>query len=192
SHRPTSCDWASLTARGEALLAAYAAQKLAVETSMVGRPKAVITRKLNAHRKQLEESLLTAARDTGCTAGKWMLFPTEEDVNSVWRAVAEGTARGELGTAAKVATDEGKGDRVPRLICVYTADFGDRVDVRRVLERLLERGLVGGKGDWGLERLVYYKCDAYTHLGINSVNEWGLKASLYSSKEAMAWTKDER
>lgn len=208
-HRPTSADWASLTAVGEELLSAYTAQKIAIETSMAGRPKGIITRKLTPHRKTLEASLLATAKEKGCTTGKWMLFPPSDDVTTIWRTVAEGTARGELGIAAKVATDDGKGDRVPRLICVYTADFSDRGDVRTVLERLAEMGLVGGRGDSGVERLVYYKCgelrdffkpgglwltigwkDAYTHLGINSVNEWGLKASLYSSKEAMAWTKD--
>lgn len=27
--------------------------------------------------------------------------------------------------------------------------------------------------------------DAYTHLGINSGNEWGIKASLFSSKDIL-------
>ena len=29
--------------------------------------------------------------------------------------------------------------------------------------------------------------DAFTHLGIDRNNEWGLKPSLYSSKEVLAW-----
>ena len=157
-YRPTSADWASFTTAGEELLSAYTAQRLAIETSMAGRPKVIITRKVTPHRRALEAGLLASARDKGCTTGKWMLFPSADDVNTVWRAVAEGTARGELGIAAKVATDEGNGDRVPRLICVYTVDFADKEDVRRVLEQLGERGLVGGRGDWGVERLVYYKC----------------------------------
>ena len=27
--------------------------------------------------------------------------------------------------------------------------------------------------------------DAYTHLGINAENEWGLKASLFASKDVL-------
>jgi len=34
-------------------------------------------------------------------------------------------------------------------------------------------------------RGIYYKCDAYTLLEINSGNEYGLAASLYSSKEML-------
>ena len=28
---------------------------------------------------------------------------------------------------------------------------------------------------------IYYKCDAFTHLGIAGGNQWGLRASLYGS-----------
>ena len=87
-----------------------------------------------------------------------MLFPAERDVPRVWEGVAMGTGRGELGVSAKVATrdeedEEGRKGK-PRLVCVYTKDFGDRVDVRRVVEGLVGRGLVEG----GMGRAVYYKC----------------------------------
>ena len=32
---------------------------------------------------------------------------------------------------------------------------------------------------------IYYKCDAYTYLGINSGNDYKLRASLYSSEEIL-------
>ena len=154
-----------------------------------------------------------------------------ENVNAVWESVAIGTASGQLGIGAKVGSDEGKGRRIARVCCVYTADFADEGDVRRVLEGLVERGLVGrrynGAGEGG-ERGIYYKCgecmvvflrwkelererrrkrerrfsieakirrpadnpsDAFTHLGINSGNEWGLSVSMYSSKEMLASSK---
>ena len=91
-----------------------------------------------------------------------MLFPMPEEVDRTWEAVAQGTARGELGIAAKVATDEGGGDRVPRLVCVYTADFADKKDVRRVLEGLVEMGLVKKRGVMGEERGVFYKCGRFS------------------------------
>ncbi|MCJ1259951.1 hypothetical protein MMC24_007790 [Lignoscripta atroalba] len=186
THRLTSSDWASFITLGERILSSFTAQKSALESSMKGRPKGAITRKLTPLRKTVEEQLLAAAKETRCTSGKWMLFPMPEEVDRTWEAVAQGTARGELGIAAKVATDEGGGDRVPRLVCVYTADFADKKDVRRVLEGLVEMGLVKKRGVMGEERGVFYKCDAYTHLGINSGNEWGLKASLYASKDVLA------
>jgi len=34
--------------------------------------------------------------------------------------------------------------------------------------------------------------DAYTHLGINSGNEWGLKASMYASKDVLEQRKKEK
>lgn len=33
--------------------------------------------------------------------------------------------------------------------------------------------------------------DAFTHLGINSGNEWGIKASLFSSKDVLGGIKKE-
>ena len=87
-----------------------------------------------------------------------MLFPMPEDVNRWWKVVAEGTASGELGIAAKVATDDGRGERESRVICVYTADFEDRADVKRVLQRLVAAGLVRKKGPMGEDRGVFYKC----------------------------------
>lgn len=66
-----------------------------------------------------------------------------------------------------------------RLICVYTKDFTDVADVRRVLLGLVEMGLV--RAD--MPRGITYKCDAYTYLDIYGNNEFGLRASIYSSKE---------
>lgn len=139
---------------------------------------AALTRKLNPMRKELEKSILDLARETGVTHGKWMLFPTVDRVDELWGVVVRAMDKGELGDAAKVATDGGSGES--RLICVYTHDFGDVEDVKRVVSKLVDIGLVG-KGP----RSVYYKSDAFTHLEINSKNEYGLKASMYSSREVL-------
>ncbi|CAI7629046.1 unnamed protein product [Penicillium viridicatum] len=139
---------------------------------------AALTRKLNPMRKELEKSILDLARETGVTSGKWMLFPTVDRVDEFWGAVARAMEKGELGDVAKVATDDGGGES--RLICVYTDDFGDVEDVKRVVSKLVDIGLVG-KGP----RSVYYKSDAFTHLEISSKNEYGLKASMYSSREVL-------
>ena len=106
-----------------------------------------------------------------------MLFPKVDDVPRYWYKVAEGTADNRLGIGAKISTGLDD-DRKERLICIYTKDFSDMDDVRRVLQALVDMDLVSGDG-----RGIYYKCDAYTYLEINSGNEYGLAASLYSSKE---------
>ncbi|KAL8851111.1 MAG: hypothetical protein Q9221_004007 [Calogaya cf. arnoldii] len=182
--RPTDRDQAGFTKVAEELLLAFSDKTDEIETSMAGKPKGSVTRKLTPLRKALENDLFAAAKKRHCTSGKWMLFPYPEDVNRHWAIVATATVNRELGTAAKVAPDDGKGDRVPRLICVYTKDFSDIDDVKRVLGRLVELGLVKKKGA-GEERGIYYKADAFTELGINSGNEWGLKASLYASKDLL-------
>jgi hypothetical protein len=139
-----------------------------------------LTRKLNPMRKELEKGILDLARETGVTDGKWMLFPSVDEVDEVWGIVVRAMEKGELGDAAKVATDDGSGSGQSRLICVYSADFGDVEDVKRVVRRLVDIGLVG-KGP----KSVYYKSDAFTHLEITSKNEYGLKASMYSSQEML-------
>ena len=170
------------------MLEAFEATRAGIEASMAGKAKSVTGRKLTALRQRTEADLYAAARDKGCTEGKWMLFPPAGDVNRVWSLVATATAAGELGHAAKVATDDGSG--TTRLICVYTADFADAGDVRRVLEALVGMGLVAGKGPLGEERGIYYKADAFTYLGIDSKNGWGFKASLFSSRDVLARGKE--
>ena len=82
-----------------------------------------------------------------------MLFCPPYEVDEVWRIVAKATANNELGIAAKVAPKSESDDpKKERLICIYTADFKDRADVNRVLQRLKELKLVPTQG-----RGIYYK-----------------------------------
>ena len=183
--RATNEDWASFKSLGEALLTDLSAKRADIEESMKGKPKGTITRKVTPIRKLVEETILKEAKARNCTSGKWMLFPMPDIVNETWATVATETAAGRLGCAAKVATDDGQmSDRLNRLVCIYTEDFSDKKDVKRVLERMVDVGLITRKGGE-----IYYKCDAYTHLGIERWNEWGIKASLYSSKEVFDWFK---
>lgn len=188
--RPTDEDRAGFMERGRGILEDFEATRSGIEASMAGKAKSAIGRKLTPLRKQAEADLYAAAREKACPSGKWMLFPTAADVDRVWSLVATATAARELGHAAKVATDDGSGNVTPRLICIYTEDFSDGADVRRVLERLVRMGLVKGKGPVGEERAIYYKADAFTYLGIESKNDWGFKASLFSSKDVLAEKKE--
>ncbi|MCJ1437210.1 hypothetical protein MMC27_006596 [Xylographa pallens] len=186
--RPTSENWAKTNATGADILADFERRRAGVEASMQGRPAQTVTKKLNPLRETARTAILAAARENGCGWGKWMLFPTAADVNRVWGVVARATAAGELGGAAKVATENGQGANEARLICVYTEDFSDKQDVKRVLLKLEELGLAKRKSEWGQEIGVSYKPDVFTYLDITgSNNRWGLKPSLYQSKEALAW-----
>ena len=187
--RPTDEDRTGFVERGRKILGKFEATRSGIEASMAGKAKSTIGRKLTPLRKQLEADLYAAAKEKGCTSGKWMLFPMADDVNRFWSLVATATAAGELGHAAKVATDDGSGDVTARLICIYTENFSDTEDVKRVVERLVGMELVNRKGPMGEERGIYYKADAFTYLGIESRNDWGLKASLFSSKDVLAGKK---
>ena len=136
-----------------------------------------ITRLLKPDRDHLESTIISIAQSKNVTSGKWMLFPYPPDVDAVWSKVCHSTLSGRLGSAAKVATDNGSAEKTQRLICVYTEDFSNQDDVKRVLAELRDLGLV--KSD----KAIYYKCDAYTYLDITSENEYKIKASTYNSRD---------
>ncbi|AEO68300.1 uncharacterized protein THITE_14793, partial [Thermothielavioides terrestris NRRL 8126] len=133
-------------------------------------------------REGLKEDIAALARRCGVTTGKWMLFPKVDEVNEVWRKVCEGVDADRLGIGAKVSTSGEEDGDPTRLICVYTKDFTDVEDVKRVLLSLVDMGLV--RAD--MPRGIMYKCDAYTYLEIYGKNEYGLRPSIYGSKEMLA------
>jgi hypothetical protein len=71
---------------------------------------------------------------------------------------------------------------MPTTVCVYTKDFQDANDVRRVLDELETMGLVNAG------KVIYYKPDAYTYLDLkrDTAAQYGLQASLYNSRSMMA------
>lgn len=139
-----------------------------IEEDMAAKAKSTITRKVNPLRAALTEGLLSLAKESHETSGKWMLFPSPADVDRMWAIVCQGVLDGKLGPTAKVATTddigvEGEGGRFGggeggRLICVYTADFGDRRDVKRILTSLKDMGLLDRKGAYGQDVGIWYKC----------------------------------
>ena len=177
SHRPLQSDVGGFKTSGNELLEEYLNRKAKIVDQNPSKPASAITRKLKPDREWLEQSIIDLAKSKGMTCGKWMLFPSANFVDEIWRKVAKATLAGILGCAAKVATDDGTD--APRLICVYTEDFTDKVDVKRVLAKMEELHLIK------LEQGIYYKCDAYTYLSIMSGNDYKLKASMYSSKDLL-------
>ncbi|KAK5725458.1 hypothetical protein LTR15_003644 [Elasticomyces elasticus] len=165
--------------RGNNLLEVFMTKKAACEKAFPTHQPGSITRKMGIERAKLETDIRSLAIETHVTCGKWLLFATESDVARVWRLVAEATATGKLGHTSKVATFDSSSPT--RVICVYTYDFTDQEDVRRVLDGLVELDLVSRDSSKG----IYYKCDAWTYLQLNSGNEYKIKASMYGSGEML-------
>ncbi|KAK5995774.1 UPF0696C11orf68-like protein [Cladobotryum mycophilum] len=144
-----------------------------------GKRKPFIEKEVGKERKKAVDDILHLAHLGKVRTGKWMLFCSVTEVNEVWEIVVKATANNELGIAAKVAPRSQTQDpRKDRLLCVYTADFADKVDVKRVLQKLRELKLVETRS-----RPIYYKPDAFTYIGISSGNPWGVRASIYSSTD---------
>ena len=112
------------------------------------------------------------------TGGKWMVFAERDTVDDVWSSIAKLTAEGTLGTSAKVSPYRGQDGLV---ICVFVPDFMDRVDVGRVLWKLLT--LPGSPCQNVCEPRFYiapgFKPDVYTDLGIYAKNQWGIPPYIH-------------
>lgn len=175
-HQALKAEKTSWMEDGFKLLEHFDLQRAKIAAQNPNQEQAAITRKMAPYRDQLETDLLGLAVKGGCTTGKWMFFPKRNDLPRYWRLVATAVAEGQLGMTAKVSTDFAE----ENVICVYTYDFSDIEDVIRVLKELVELDLVSS--GW---KPIYYKCDAYTHLGIQRDNRHGLRASLFSSKDIL-------
>ncbi|KAI9891640.1 MAG: hypothetical protein M1814_002574 [Vezdaea aestivalis] len=180
SERLLDHDYTGLKEEGGLLLSELKEEKSKLEAMMKGKTKGTITKAYNPIKKQYEERILQLAQDKNITSGKWMLFPPEDAVTRVWATVAKAVVDNELGVQAKVATWRSR-DSPIRLVCIYTKDFSNVADVKRVLRKLSQLGLVARE-----KQAIYYKCDAYTYLDLSSGNEWSIKASMYASSELLA------
>ncbi|KXS15527.1 DUF1917-domain-containing protein [Gonapodya prolifera JEL478] len=122
--------------------------------------------------KAMLKHIVELAHSNGLSSGKWMLFPTNAQVDDLWSRIVRLTCANRLGKAAKVATNDGT-DR-GRLICVYVqncAGEDGKREVARVLNELQRAGIEGANS---------FKPDILTHLGLNSGNVYGLSVTLYS------------
>ncbi len=76
--------------------------------------------------------------------GKWLIFIDKSDVNEMWAKIKKATEEGKLGNASKVATAKPSplGEQDTKVICVYTYDWTDDKDVKRIREELKKLGMV--------------------------------------------------
>jgi len=92
-------------------------------------------------------------------SGKWLIFAPISQIDGLWTKIKLATEDGRLGDLAKVATARPNPIATnPRtkVICVYTYDWTDEADVRRVREEL--RAL-------GITSRIAYKADSDTDAG---------------------------
>ncbi|MDP3024500.1 MAG: DUF1917 domain-containing protein [candidate division Zixibacteria bacterium] len=72
-------------------------------------------------------------------SGKWLVFVESENVDKVWAKIQKAVEEGKLGGSAKVATAKSNslaGKSKVKVICVYTYDWADEKDVKRIREEL--------------------------------------------------------
>ncbi len=72
------------------------------------------------------------------------MFVPVKDVDRVWAEIKRATEEGLLGSESKVATAKDRptaSSKDVRVICVYTYDWTDQADVRRIRAALRELGI---------------------------------------------------
>ena len=77
-------------------------------------------------------------------SGKWLIFVSLKNVDEVWAKIKKAVEEGKLGDSAKVATAKPNPlatDPNTKVICVYTYDYTDEKDVKRIREELRKLGI---------------------------------------------------
>ncbi len=93
---------------------------------------------------------LQASRKTGTypddtpRSGKWLVFVKKERLDDLWAQIKQAAEEGRLGDAAKTSTartNANAKDSAAGVICVYTYDWTDEADVKRIREELRALGV---------------------------------------------------
>lgn len=109
-------------------------------------------------------------REDSDKIGKWLIFVAKATIDTSWQTIKNATTAGELGISAKCSTNklnpiaEQCKNKDSNVICVYTYDYDDLADVKRVRNKLFELGFIQPLG---------YKTDEATKAGHYSFNRSG-------------------
>lgn len=182
AHAKEGPDVSAFVDAGDSLLDDYRKKRGNLEDNNPGMNKGAITKKLVSDRTKLKNQIAELACEMNIVTGKWLLFPTWDDIPRLWKQVCSAVLENRLGPVAKVSTKSLNKSEPCGVIVIYTENCFDVDDVRRVLLALVDLGIVSSRED---ARPIWYKTDAYTYLQLNSGNEFNLPASLYSSKEML-------
>jgi len=120
-----------------------------------------------ANRQPAVADLDELARRFNKLTGKWMVFVETDRVDFLWSRIASATHAGTLGFSAKVSPLDDSGSHI---ICVYTHDYTDSIDVRKVRKGLYRLGV---------KERIGYKPDIYTNCRVYKDNAWGILPSRY-------------
>ena len=77
-------------------------------------------------------------------SGKWLIFVNIREIDEVWAKIKKTTEEGKLGYSAKVATAKKNPNATnpdTKVVIVYTYDWTDEKDVKRVREELRKLGI---------------------------------------------------
>jgi len=91
--------------------------------------------------------------------GKWLIFVTVAQTDDIWAKIRTAIKDGRLGSTAKVATakpNPNASNLQNKVICVFTYDWRDEEDVRRIRQALYELGITSA---------IPYKADEDTYSG---------------------------
>ena len=129
-----------------------------------------------SQRKPSAEDVGKLAKKHRILRGKWIIFPkSSEEADAAWSSVVKAAADGALSGCSQIKISATNPREPGYVLCAYTEDYLNEVEVNEAAEAL--RDALPQLTDMRL----LYKADIYTHFGIYSRNEWGLKPTIYSS-----------
>ena len=103
--------------------------------------------------------------------GKWLIFVGSHNLSRIWSKIKIAVEEGKLGGLAKVPRHSSRAQSPSSgVICVYTYDWKDAQDVKRIREELRKIGII---------RKISYKTDEDTDQGIYRTNKSGKISKYY-------------
>lgn len=141
---------------------------------------------LQAHVKESKHALILLAQKNQVLPGKWIFHVSRNEVDHAWEKIARAVHDGVLGAAAKVTRENFKKSilifvimiyvapyspsELNHCICVFTSKFLDGTNVKKLRQQLREIGFA---------KVLEYKPDAFTYVGIYPGNKWNIPESIY-------------
>ena len=102
-----------------------------------------------------------------------LIFTGAKNASRIWSKIKIATEEGRLGSMSKIATAKNSAEfskSKTRVVCVYTYDWRDEKDARRVREELRRLGII---------RKIPYKTDEDTELGVYQNTNIGKVSKYY-------------
>jgi hypothetical protein len=128
----------------------------------------------------LADDVDSIAKKYKLMGGKWMIFPSRNESDTVWKRLCHALIVEEsLGgcTEIKISTSS-KVDDDRHVLIAYTDDYSDNQDAFRVASEICKH--IQSLGIKMTDTRMLYKPDIYTHLGIYAKNPYNLKPTIYT------------